>query len=374
MRHSKRALCLLTLLAFLPLVLLGCRGRSGRTESRDSGGTSAVPRTQVSDTRPTTAPTATPTVAPTVVEKPTTVPTVIPTAVEEPTATPTVIPTVVEEPTWAECRQWLASSKELTVPFDCPASWSFFRDELFKRGGGVFPVGDDRYYLVLFPDDWETVTNRKIIISLHGTGGCAEWMLNHWYQTSSPAHSWVLVALQYYDRETKQYDGDEVIYQNLQTILDDLHTHCPIAGSDVFYHGFSRGSAQSFPVAIRDRAGRQAFSAFIADSGCAGLDYPTLRNAPDDALTGAHFWMWCGENDVSSVDPNRMTCGVMQTDMLPYVQNHGGVVDALIQEKGAAHGMFSGCPQEDAQKCTPRTAENLGPSLPLLFDYIESFP
>jgi beta-lactamase superfamily II metal-dependent hydrolase len=285
----------------------------------------------------------------------------------------TALPDLQEEPTLEECRQWLASSEELAVPIACP-DWSFFREELFKRGGGVFPVGDNRYYLALFPDDWETLTDRKIIVSLHGTGGCAEWMLNQWYQTSSLDHSWALVTLQYYDQESRQYDNDEIIYQNLQAVLDGLHTHCPIAGSDLFYHGFSRGSAQSFPVAIRDRAGRRAFSAFIADSGCSGLDYPTLRNQPADALAGARFWMWCGENDVSTVDSNRMTCDVMEENMRPYVQDHGGQVDALIREDGGGHGMFNDCAENDPEDCGNRTAGNLGPSLPLLFEYIESFP
>jgi predicted esterase len=272
-----------------------------------------------------------------------------------------------------QCRQWLASSQELTVPIAC-ADWSFFREELFKRGGGAFPVGEGRYYLVWVPDDWETVANRRVILSLHGTGGCAEWMLNHWYQTSSATHSWVLVALQYYDPETRRYDDDAVIYRNLVAALDELQAHCPLAGSDIFYHGFSRGSAQSFPVAVRDRAGRRLFAAFIADSGCASLEYPTLQNVPADGLAGARFWMWCGENDVSTVDPTRMTCDVMEEDMRPYVEGHGGQVDALVREEGAGHGMFSGCVEEGDAQCTPRTADDLGPSLPLLFEYIESFP
>ena len=84
--------------------------------------------------------------------------------------------------------------------------------------------------------------------------------------------------------------------------------------------------------------------------------------------------MWCGENDISTVDPGRMTCEVMEEDMRPYVESHGGQVDALIREEGAGHGMFEGCVTDPDPDCTPRTADNLGPSLPLLFEYIESFP
>jgi len=345
MRTSGKSVILvlsLALLVSLPLAATGCRGRTAGRERA----------TPVATTRP---PTPEPTTPPA---------TATPAPQEEPSQ---------PEPTMEECRQWLASSRELTVPIAC-ADWSFFRDELLARGGGAFPVGEGRYYLVWFPPDWESVADRKVILSLHGTGGCAEWMLNHWYQTSSAAHSWVLVALQYYDPETRQYDDDEVIYRNLLAALDELQAHCPLSGSDFFYHGFSRGSAQSFPLAVRDRAGRQLFTAFIADSGCSSLEYPTLRDAPADALAGARFWMWCGENDVSTVDPNRMTCDVMEEDMRPYVEGHGGQVDALIREEGAGHGMFSGCEEEGDPDCTPRTADNLGPSLPLLFEYIESFP
>ncbi len=284
------------------------------------------------------------------------------------------------EPTMAECRQWITSSATLSVPIACP-DWMPFRLGLLQRGGGAFtvgPAGNERYYLVWFPDDWENVADRKIVISLHGTGGCAEWMLNHWY-TTSLTHSWGLVALQYYDPRTRLHDDDEAIYQNLEAVVGDLRAHCPITGSDIFYHGFSMGSANSFPVAVRDRAAADhLFAAFIADSGCAGLNHPTLKNAPDDALTGARFWMWCGENDISTISPTRMTCAVMRDDMIPYVEGHGGQVDALVEEEGTSHGMFEGC-EEDPDyhpdtECHPRTADNLGPSLPILFEYIERFP
>ena len=368
MRHAKRTLGLLTLLVFLSTLLWGCRGPGGKSRAPVTRPTAAPTTAPTLKPRPTTAPTA----APTATQKPTTAPTITPTAAQKPTPTPTVASPVSEEPTWAECRQWLAASAETDVPIACP-DWAFFRDELFKRGGGVFPVGSDRYYLVWFPDDWENVADRKLIVSLHGTGGCAEWMLNHWYQTSSADHSWALVALQYYDRRSKQYDDDAVIYQNLRALWTELQNHCPVAGSRLFYHGFSRGSAQSFPIAVRDRAGDQLFAAFIADSGCAGLDYPTLRDAPADALAGARFWLWCGENDVSTVDPDRMTCEVMEQDMRPFIESHGGQVDALVREAGSGHGMFDGCTQEGDSNCSPRTAAELGPSLPALFEYIESF-
>ncbi len=295
------------------------------------------------------------------------------TATSPATAVPTVstaAPLPTAAPTMDGCREWLASSRNLTTTIGCP-TWDFFRDELFARGGGVFPVGDDRYYLVWLPEQWETVAARKVIITLHGTGGCAEWMLNQWYQAAAREHPWAIVALQYYDPDTGQYDDDAVIYENLKALWGELSAHCPMAGSDLFYHGFSRGSAQSFPVAIRDRTDARLFAAFIADSGCAGSRYPTLQNQPADALAGARFWLWCGTEDVSTVDATKMTCEVME-EMRRYVEEHGGQVDALGAEEGGGHGMFNDC-SGPGDKCVNRKGDNLGPSLPLLFDYIETF-
>ncbi len=341
------------------LLVTACAPVAPRPIARPTGGPIAAP--------PTAAPADVSPVKPTAAAPPPS-----PSATVPPTAPPTVAPTAAAspaEPTLAECRRWLASSQQQETPIAC-ADWAFFRPELFERGGGAFPLGEGRYYLVWFPENWDEIADRKVIVSLHGTGGCAEWMLNQWYQTTD--HKWVLVAVQYYDPATKSYDDDAVIYDNLRTALAELEAHCPIAGSDIFYHGFSRGSAQSFPVAVRDRAGDRLFAAFIADSGCAGLNYPTLRDAPADALSAAHFWLWCGQNDVSTVDPGRTTCQVMAGEMRPYVESHGGVVDALIQEEGGGHGMFNDCSAGE-HNCVSRKAGNLGPSLPLLFEYIAAF-
>ncbi len=309
------------------------------------------------------------------------------------TGTPTTpADTPVESPTMDTCEAWLKDSSGLQVPEEaCEGDWDTFRAELQALGGGVFPVGDGRYFLVYFPTGWAPETG-KMVVALHGTGGCAEWMLNWWYQATTGVRTYALAALQYYDRSTGEYDDDATIYANLQSMMAQLRGHCPLETTHVFYHGFSRGSAQSFPVAVRDRAGEKIFSAFIADSGTAGLDYDTLADAPDDALTGSRFWMWCGENNCSSVPPYSSTmCERMSEDMVPYVEGHGGTVDALVQDPLGCHGVFNDCtigeeiscpdtdcsgehdPNCNCYDCTNRKADNLGTSLETLFAYIDSF-
>jgi len=93
------------------------------------------------------------------------------------------------------------------------------------------------------------------------------------------------------------FDDAQVIYANLTTAYEQLQTHCPIADAAVALHGFSRGSALNYQLALMDRgaSGRQAFSSFVCDSGgpgpigSAGIMPGYLEGAPPDAYAGAHF-------------------------------------------------------------------------------------
>ncbi len=296
-----------------------------------------------------------------------------------------------QPPTMDTCKQWIedaAGAQDLPAP-ECAGDWAFFRDLLETEGGATFPVGDGRYFLLWFPEGWGAGDD-TLVVSLHGTGGCAEWMMNWWYQTAGESgRGYAIAALQYYTRSSETYDDDEVIYQNLQDMIARIRSHCPLETVDIVYHGFSRGSAQSFPIAVRDRAADQIFAAFIADSGTSSLSYDTLETAADDALTGARFWMWCGAFDCSTVEPTTTTCDRMETTMAPYVTGHGGTVDAIVSDPDGCHGIFNECshgtlqcpdldceddggPSCNCYDCNNRTADNLGDSLPLLFDYIDA--
>ncbi len=304
----------------------------------------------------------------------------------------TSTPSSMATPTMTTCWDWLDSSAGLDVPDEaCEGDWDFFREELANRHGGTFPVGDGRYYLVYFPESW-TPDIGKLVVAIHGTGGCAEWMVNWWYQATNGIKDYAVVALQYYGGSGDDYDPDDVIYANIQAAMEQVRAHCPLETTHVFYHGFSRGSAQAFPIAVRDRGGDKLFSAFIADSGTSSLDYDTLASASDNALTGSRFWMWCGQHNCSSVTPYSSTmCERMEEDMVPYVEGHGGTVDALVKDPSGCHGIFNKCtigdefacpdtdcggdhdPNCNCYDCSNRKADDLGDSLEALFAYIDGF-
>jgi len=273
------------------------------------------------------------------------------------------------EPSFTQCLEWMASSAGADLPpIGCP-SWPDIRDDILADGGGIFPIGDNMYFIVWFPNGWEDVEHRTIIFSIHGTIGCAEAVFSDWYLMTQ-GRSYALVALQHYDPSAppdEQYDEDYEIYDNLGTIIDLLHENCPVSGSRVFLHGFSKGSAMTFPIAVRDRAsdGRKAFSAFISDSGAwppNGQMYPTLREVVEqddrDAFGGARFWMYCGEQDY---DHGYCMCVEME-NAEQFVTDYGGTVDRLYEDPNGTHGIFT-----DQQPDDPSDA------ILALFDYIDSF-
>lgn len=147
------------------------------------------------------------------------------------------------------------------------------------------------------------------------------------------------------------------IYESIRTILGDLQAHAPLDDALFVYHGFSRGSAFSFQVALMDRApeGMGAFASFISDSGGGfadtGGEIPGyIQNAPANAYQGAHFWLYCG-----GADHNGRTCQDMDR-MEKIVPTLDGVVDELYKFDPGGHGIFN-----SGQK---------SPALEAMFEYI----
>jgi len=62
-------------------------------------------------------------------------------------------------------------------------------------GGGVIPVGDNRFFIIWFPDGWAELPDRKLVVTLHGSGGCAEKVF-HWWTTLSAQRQYAIAALQ----------------------------------------------------------------------------------------------------------------------------------------------------------------------------------
>jgi len=164
------------------------------------------------------------------------------------------------------------------------------------------------------------------------------------------AHDQAVVALQYAEedvadanpREDFVFDEAPTVYANLVAAYDELQAHCPLGDAPAVLHGFSRGSALSYHLALLDRGaeGRRLFSAFIADSGGTGPagtgDTPPgyLKDAPQDAYQGAHFWLYCGLKDYDGV-----RCDDIDK-IRQHILAHGAIVDEFYVNPQGGHGIF----------------------------------
>jgi hypothetical protein len=275
-------------------------------------------------------------------------------AAEEDVATPTI----------SSCKEWIQANHTLEYKnHGCKAYTDTLR-YIEKQGGGVIPIGDNRFFIVWFPDDWDDLPNKKIVVTLHGSGGCAESLFHHWVVLSAQ-RKYAVVVLQYAETSAwgkKKFDDTPQIYENLRVMLGELRVHCPVCDIPVILHGFSRGSARTFEVAVLDRAedGMRAFSAFISDSGTPfpetqGKIPPSLHNIATDAYSGAHFWLYCGGRD-----HNGQTCNGMKK-MSQFILSHGATIDEFYQNPVGGHGILN-----------TGSSRHPGKSLTALFDYIDA--
>jgi len=203
------------------------------------------------------------------------------------------------------------------------------------------------------------------VVTLHGSGGCAEKVF-HWWTTLSAQRQYAIAALQCAEEDPAtgevRLDSGFQVYDNLRAMLTQLQAHCPLDDVPVVLHGFSWGSARTLEVALLDRGdeGMHAFSSFICDSGTGfaesnGEIPPYLRDAAPDALNGARFWLYCGERDHDG-----QSCRDMEK-LQPLLLAHGATVDDLYRNPTGGHGiLLTGEPG------------NPGPALTALFDYIDA--
>ena len=159
--------------------------------------------------------------------------------------------------------------------------------ELFKKAQGsrhfgdyarlktqVEPTSDGKSYLVV----WKSVPQPKQwIVSLHGMTGFATDDLAIW-QPHLKGRAVGVVSVQWWLGGTNaksDYYTPLDVYREVDMLLQKLG----VQPGSVMYHGFSRGSANSYPiVAIDQGKGKKYFSLCVASSGGVGLDYPPTKD------------------------------------------------------------------------------------------------
>ena len=237
------------------------------------------------------------------------------------------------------CAAW-AGTQRLSGVAPGAGSVASQREALYAAGGGTRAVGN-KYFAFWFPSGWASSSVRRVMIGLHGTGGApeTEWSVD-WKDIVS-ARGWAYVGLKYVDDATGVHDEDAAIYANLTTMIDDLRRSCDFASPSMFLVGFSRGSAQTFPVAYLDLKGRRFFKAMGSNSGSwtpGSPMVPTMEaivaRGETSAYSGAKFWMYCGALDFQQ---GFAMCDGMK-EARTFITSYGGTVERLYEDPTGGHG------------------------------------
>jgi hypothetical protein len=267
------------------------------------------------------------------------------------TAAPRPTPTPVRE----TCAAWAARQRDPAVTGPSTTD----RNELYKDGGGLKALGG-KYYAAQFPPGFAKSARRRVLVSLHGTGGSPEVQWSKEWRRVLPERGWGFLGVKYMDA-AGAYDDDVAVYAHIKAMVDEVAAACDLVDASFFLAGFSRGSAQAFPVTYLDLHDRHLFKATAHNSGAWLIGKPmppTLRGLEarheDEAFAGGRFWMYCGERDR---EHGVAMCDEMQ-NARTFVEKRGGTVAALYRDKDAGHGGLN------------RNAD----ALAALFTYFESLP
>lgn len=157
--------------------------------------------------------------------------------------------------------------------------------EVEKISPEILPTSDDRSFYVV----WKSAKQPKHwIVSIHGSNGFATDDFSRWH-SSLKDRDVGIVCLQWWlgDGDTpKSYYTPTEIYREINIALTKLH----VQPNSVMFHGFSRGSANSYAVVAIDAGrGSHYFSLAVASSGGVGIDYPPTQKFPAEAMGKIHF-------------------------------------------------------------------------------------
>ncbi len=161
-----------------------------------------------------------------------------------------------------------------------------------------------------------------------------------WHKAAKE-HGYGILAIQWWlgkGERFQDYLNPREIYNDIDETLKRLHAK---PGS-VLFHGFSRGSANSYAVAALDRqSGNDYFALVVANAGKPGLDFPPNVDIEKgkfgtDPLKGTHWVTFAGGKDKH---PDRDGIEGMRA-AAEWIKKYGGMVDKIIEDPESDHGGF----------------------------------
>lgn len=207
-------------------------------------------------------------------------------------------------------------------------------------------TADDQYFIYGAPAGQSNASPKKILITLHGTEGSAERDYEIWKPLVKDK-GYALAALNWWDGS-----GDKTSdYSNPQAINTQIHDFLRGQGYTerdvVVLEGFSRGSANTYPIAAYDRAGgNPLIDVVVSSSGGFQNDYFAVTTKAVDAkargqiFSGLYWILSCGGRDKNQ---NRDGCGGMEKSQA-VVANKGATVLGFLSDPNSGHGALTTSP------------------------------
>jgi hypothetical protein len=207
------------------------------------------------------------------------------------------------------------------------------------QGGEIVPTSDNKsFYLWWAPPG---IRNPVVtIVKLHGHESYAHegfFLL----QPYAAQRGYAVLALQWWfgsGNATADYYTPSNIYSIVAEVLNARGT----APGSVLFHGFSRGSTQTYAVAALDSFfATRYFGMMMSNAGGMISTYPpnleiTRGTYGATPYAGYKWSMYCGELDP---DPEESGCPGM-TRSRDFVTQYGASMSVFIQDPNGSHGSF----------------------------------
>ena len=206
----------------------------------------------------------------------------------------------------------------------------------------IFPTSDGKSFYAVWRSG-SSKTPKEWIVSIHGSGGFATDDLALWSRHLQ-GREVGLVCLQWwidFDNSNASYLNPEKVYSEIDFALGKLG----VKPGTVMFHGFSRGSANSYAIAAMDAGkGKKYFSLNVASSGGYASDFPANRKIMEGGfgehpLKGTRWVTSAGAKDQprDGVEAMRRSAA--------WLKEQGAIIEFSIEDPNSGHGALMTNPE-----------------------------
>lgn len=210
-----------------------------------------------------------------------------------------------------------------------------------RNGAEIHLTKDGKsFYILWFPEGTDPKNPPPVIATIHGHGSWAFEEFYHWHPYAKE-RGYGILAVQWWLGKGERFQ-DYLTPQEIYSVLEDVFKEKSVKPGSVLFHGFSRGSANSYAVAAVDHSsGNNYFGLIVANSGKPSLDFPPNIEIEKgkfgaEPLKGTHWVTFAGAKDTH---PDRDGIEGMR-EAAQWIQKYGGTVDLAIEDPDQDHGGF----------------------------------